>query len=357
MKIRIIVGIYIVIFLGALLHFLLHDFNELDKYRYTSNERPTVSTRKFKLGFITGIGGLGDNSYNDLQYNGIVKINKQFGFKYKAHSLLHHNDIPKIIKKFVEKDSCNIIVCGSAHEFHGHLDSLAPVYPNVKFLLMDGFAKRYHPNIASISFKQNEGSFLAGYLAAKMSKTKKIASIGGLRIPAILDFMVGYERGAKLADSTCEVITRYISDENPNINPWQAPKKAKKIADNLYDKENVDIIYGVASASNFGIFNSAKEHNTYAIGVDHDQDYLMEGRILTSVIKKFDKALMYIVYKIINNSFENKLYNLGIREGGVALSPMLYTKDLIPEKVLFEIEEIKKKIVDKQIIVPSVFSY
>jgi basic membrane protein A len=127
------------------------------------------------------------------------------------------------------------------------------------------------------------------------------------------------------------------------------------IADRMYRRENIDIIYQVASGSGMGVFNAANDNYKYAIGVDSEQDHIIPGSILTSVIKRFDMSILRIVEDCINGKFENMNHSLGLKEEAVMLSEMNYTKDFIKSSTLNKLENIKQQIIDKQITVPSTY--
>lgn len=308
---------------------------------------------KYKFGLITSVGKLGDKSFKDMLYKGMLLAQKKFNINYEFESPGSKDEFTQILDDFIKK-GCNVIFCTS-FDFVNYVDTYAVKYPEIKFILIDTFAKNYHPNVASITFKQNEGSFLVGALGALMTKSGNIGVIGAANYQVINDFFIGYEAGARYITNDIKIYSEYISDYNRKQNPWEDPKTAKVIAIRMATKKNIDMIYGVAAASNLGIFNGCKEAGIYAFGVDIDQDYLEQGTILSSMLKRLDKSLVFLIGKILDEKFENKKYVLGLKEAGVSLSEMLYTKHLIGEDNLNKLKEIEKKILDKTIVVPTVY--
>lgn len=317
-------------------------------------EDPIEETEIIKLGLLTGLGGLGDRSYNDMMYRGMVSssIKYDLEFEYLSPISIEDNDI--LMERLIDS-GCNVIFAGGGFHQKNTVDKYSEKFPEILFILLDDYALNYHHNVCSITFKQNEGSFLAGYLASRFSKTKKIAVIASLEEQVINDFIIGYKAGAKLGYPDIEIKIRYIDHEDLVINPFMDPETAYDIAIDLIKNHDIDIIYHVAAGSGIGVINAARDNNIYAIGVDSDQDYLAKGTVLTSVMKNIDSGIMMIVSKIIEDSFENKDYQLGLRETGVSLSPMSYTRDIIPEDLLEDIDILKQRIINGEIIVPSAY--
>jgi basic membrane protein A len=314
-----------------------------------------LETKKFKVGLITGFGGLGDKSFNDMQYNGIILAKKLYGIDFLYFTPQNFQDILNNTQTLIDNE-CNLIILGEGYIGQKVIDIFAPKYPDIKFVVLDNIAERLYPNCASIVFKQNEASFLAGYLAASMTKKNKIGFIGGIDIDVIEDFYIGFHQGVKYYNDKLIVYKKFLSDYIKDFEKvWDNPERSYNIAKDLILKKEVDIIFAVAAASNIGVFNAAKEYSLFSIGVDTDQDYIVPGVILTSVMKNLDQAIVFIIRKILENKFESKIYYLGLKENGVALSPMLYTKDIIGEERIKELFILQKKIINNEIIVDSIF--
>jgi len=304
------------------------------------------------FGLATGYGGLGDKAFNDMQFKGMLlaKKNHQINFIYEAPD--ENKDDASVIESLIAKKA-NIIIAGGGFHMVDPVDSLALKYPQVKFIIIDDQAKHYYPNVASIQFKQNEGSFLIGALCAMESKTKKVAMLGADNITIINDFYEGFKSGVAYIDPEIKPIIRYISDTDKTNSPFANPQVAHKIADQLYQSENVDIIYQVAAGSGMGVFNSAKQNKKFAIGVDSDQDYLAEGYILTSMMKNLDIAIDMIVGKILSEGFSNTPYKLGLKEKGVGLSDMSFTKENVNPDTIQRLKQIETDIIQGILIVPT----
>ncbi|MCP4629671.1 MAG: BMP family ABC transporter substrate-binding protein [bacterium] len=313
------------------------------------------STSKYKFGLATGLAGLGDKSFNDMQYNGMILAKKKYGISFIYDSPATVDDDIPVIEGLIEK-GCNVIIAGGGYHMKDPVDILSQKHPGVKFIILDDFANKYHKNVYSVALSQNEGSFLAGALAAQMTKTGNIAVIGAMNIDIINDFVIGYKAGAKYIDKSVNVIVKYISEKDGNINPFTAPKVAKNMSIELYDQDHVDIIYSVATASNMGVFAAAREKGKYAIGVDSDQDFHAKGLILTSMMKRLDAALVYIIGLLMDNKIENKPYVIGLENKGVSLTPMTYTRHIIPDACIKKLDRIRDDIINHKITAPTVFN-
>lgn len=349
----IIIIIVIVILLGLFWSNIMKIIKVNDK---ADSSTIKVDTKKFKVGLITGFGGLGDKSFNDMQYNGLILAKKLFGIDFLYFTPQNFQDIINNTQTLID-NGCKLIILGEGYIGQKVIDMFAQKYPAIKFVISDNKVDRLYPNSASILFKQNEASFLAGYLAASMTKKNKIGFIGGVEIDVIEDFYIGFFQGIKYYNNNLIVYKKYLSDYIKDFEKvWDNPEVAYNTAKEMILKKDVDIIFAVAAASNLGIFNAAKEYSIYSIGVDTDQDYIVPEVILTSVLKNLDQAIVFIIGQVLENKFESKTYYLGLKENGVALSPMLYTKDIIGEDRIKEIFILQKKIIDNEILVDSVFN-
>lgn len=303
-----------------------------------------VSEEGVKACLITSSGGLGDRSFNDAAYAGLQKAEAELGVEIKVIEPQSSADYLQSIKTAVNAGYDFIMVAGN--DWSDVLSTVAPNYPDVKFaginLSVEG------DNVAIAQFSDHEGSFIAGALAAHMSDGK-IGAIGGMDIPAIQRFIVGYEEGAKYVNPDIEVVPAYVGS-------FADPSKGKEFALQLID-EGADVIYQVAGKTGEGLFSALEEtEGVYGIGVDQDQDYIVEGKILTSMIKRVDTAVYDQIERVQNGTFEAGTHVYGLAEDGVGISEMQYTKDDIPADVLADIEDIKEKIVNGEIVVTDVFN-
>ena len=226
-----------------------------------------------------------------------------------------------------------------------------------KFAIIDGVVKG--DNVASSTFAQNEGSFLAGAAAALFTtKTdvtgindkKIIGWVGGMDIPVLSDFFVGYEQGAKYIDPSIQILKSYAGSFND-------PLKGKELTVAQYS-QGADIVMNVASGTGNGILEAAKEEGKFAIGVDLNQDDVYPGSILTSMLKRVDVATFMAIESAVKGTFKGNVTNyLDISNGGVSLTDMSTMKtalgDKFPADLLTKIQELEVKVKSGEIKVES----
>lgn len=311
---------------------------------------------KLKIGLAVSTGGLNDNSFNQMQYTGLINLTRQFPDKveivYKELSKDFTNE--DVIRHLAEDKKCDLII-GAGWENIEPMNKLASKHPETHFVLLDDYAIP-QDNVTSVIFAQNEGSFVVGALSALMTETKKIGFVGGVNQKVIEDFRIGFEEGIHYVDPSTELYTEYCSlVEDNDWSGWENPQKAKEIADKMYNETGVDVIYAVAGLSGNGVIQSARENKKYVIGVDSNQDHLAKGLMLTSMMKRLDKAVFDIGKKFVNGDLKgNEDYLYGYNNEGVSITEMEFTKDLVGEENIKKLKEIEEKIKKSEINVTRV---
>lgn len=307
-----------------------------------SNAAPSDGKKKLTIGMVFDSGGRGDKSFNDSAYAGLSRATEEFGVIEKLVDSQKEADYETNLETLAEQGVDLIVAVGIS--MGSAVDKVAPKYPDIKFAWVDGTVKS--ENVRGLLFKEEEGSFLAGYLAGLMTKTGKIGFVGGQQIPLIKKFEAGYIAGALTAKSDITVLpAKYTGN-------WNDADLGKQSAKTLYS-QGADIVYHASGGCGRGVFEAAKEAKMFAIGVDSDQDYMAEGRILTSMIKRVDEAVYSTIKDVIDGKFGGgaKVYDL--RANGVGLSEMKFTKDLIGPEKLAKISDIKSAIIAGTIKPPT----
>jgi basic membrane protein A and related proteins len=247
----------------------------------------------------------------------------------------------------VADDGADIIIGMSFVDTSPLLD-MAEKYPNVKFVVVDGVVPPLYTNAKSIIFREHEGSFLVGMIAALKSKTGKIGFIGGRDLPLIRNFASGYTQGAKYVSPKIEVNVEMIGEE---FAAWDKPATAKKMANAQFDG-GVDVIFAAAGASGMGVLEAAsKRKDTYAIGVDSNQNDLYPGHVLTSMIKKVDVAIFEALKNIKNGDWDAGILNLGLKEGAIDYAVDEHNRELLDEAMLGLVENARQQIIDGSLTV------
>ena len=305
------------------------------------------------IGLVAGTGGFADKSFNDSQYRGMILAKMEYDIDFIERSPNRMEDSYKSLKEVID-GGVHVVFAGGGFFMRESVDTLARQYPKIIFVLFDDDAIEHLPNVASVVFRQNEGSFLVGALAAMQTQTNTIGVITAMDAVVMNDCVIGFEAGVRYIKPGIKIIKEVIEQHDSKTDPFSNPQVAFDIASEMYLKKNVDIIFQVCRGSGLGVINASREHGKFSIGVMYDQDHLAKGNVLTSMEKKMDLGILEIVNILVNCNFENKLYSFGLKEGFISRSNLTYTKDLIGEANINKLNGIEKKIIKGEIVVPSV---
>lgn len=311
------------------------------------------SPGKIKVGMVFDVGGRGDKSFNDSAYRGLEKAKKELGIEYKYIEPTQTADREVGLRGLAEKGYSLII--GVGFLFSDAITTVANEFPDTKFACIDYDVipnKEIPKNLVAIKFKEEEGAFLIGVIAASVSKMNKIGFVGGMDIPLIHKFHAGYIAGAKSVKPNIEVLVNYAG-----VTPeaFKDPAKGKELALSQYNN-GADIIFHASGSTGLGVFQAAKEKGKLAIGVDSDQYSEAPGNILTSMIKKVDVTVFDIIKETIEGKFQSGVRVFSLKDDGIGYVYDEHNKDLIPKSVIDKVEEMKKKIIDGVIKVPDSIS-
>lgn len=302
---------------------------------------------KIKVGLVLDKGGKDDKSFNSAAYEGATKAQKELGIDLKYVEATDINAIENLHRVFARKKFDLVIGIGFAQT--DAIKKIAPQFPEVKFALVDGEVSG--PNVRSLLFEEHEGSFLVGAIAALTSKTGKIGFIGGMDIPLIRRFALGYQAGVKHVNSKAIPVENYIGVSGE---AWNNPAKAKELALAQYGQK-VDVIFVAAGASNAGVFDAAEEKRAFAIGVDSNQNWVKPGFILTSMLKRVDTAVYETIRQVKEGKFTGGVSHFGLKDKGVDYSLDKYNEKILRTDVIAKVEELKKKIISGEIQVPDYY--
>lgn len=289
-------------------------------------------------------GGLGDRSFYDSSNEGLKMAIEKLGVEGKV--LECKNDPTLYTDQLVQASTASDVVVVVGFEFYDVIQEVAAEFPDKKYVYIDNVIENVE-NITCIDYKENEGAFLAGALAAMESKTGKIGMVGGMDIPVIRNFQVGYEAGAKYINPDIQVETIFAGD-------FEDPAKGKESALALYAKD-IDIVFQVAGKTGEGVFEAAKDTGKFAIGVDSDQRYINPDAIIASMIKGVDISIYETIEKIQKGEFESgNVYEYGAKENGVRIA--YGTEDmpkLVSDETMNQIQELTAMIIQGDIEVPE----
>lgn len=304
-----------------------------------SKTETTKKDTEYKIGILLSDAGLGDESFNDSAFRGLENARDEFGmiFDYREAT---NGDLEGALTELVENDHDIVIALGFSAK--DALENVAAKYPEQQFLLIDEVSDM--DNIISITFKEQEGSFLVGMIAAMTSKTNKIGFIGGVDVPVIHHFRAGFIQGVKYVKPDAEVFVDFAGTfDDAELGRTLALAQIEKGA---------DFIYHAAGFTGYGSLQAAEENNIYAAGVDIDQFFVAEKAVVTSMIKKVDQAV-YDIAKTLheNGKIEASSFQLGLAEDGVGLAE-IRLKTLTPEEQQL-LEDVTKKITSGEITVEA----
>ncbi len=301
----------------------------------------------FKVGLVLDKGGKDDKSFNSAAYEGATKAQKELGIELKYVEATDNNSIENLHRSFAKKDFDLIIGIGFAQA--EAVQKIAAQFPEKKFAVVDGNVKGN--NVKSLLFDEHEASYLVGAIAALKSKTSKIGFIGGMDIPLIRRFEMGYKAGAEKISPKATFVSNYIGVTSE---AWNNPAKAKELALSQYNN-GVDVIFVAAGASGTGAFDAAEEKKTFAIGVDSNQNWMKPGFILTSMLKRVDVAVFEAIKEAKDGKFTAGPVNFGLKNKGVDYALDAHNDKLLTPEIRKKVEELKAQIIAGKITVPDYY--
>src|SRR6267154_5995654 len=328
----------------------------------------TDDKSKIHVGIVFDIGGKDDRSFNAAAWTGVkcaetgmLPDGKTSCGKAALDIVLRDVEpgnpvsIEPAMRAFAERGYDLIIGVGFAQG--PIMQSVAKDYPNIHFAIIDGVifeddGKTPKANVASLVFKEHEGSYLAGIIAAKTTKTNVLGFVGGMDIPLIHRFEKGYEEGAKSVNPNIRIVQNYVGVTD---SAWNNPGKGKELSLAQIGK-GADVIFTAAGNSGLGAFDAVEQYGMvngrathFVIGVDSNQNGVKPGYVLTSMVKRVDNAVYDIVQLVTEREFQAGFHVFGLESDGVGYVIDQYNKDLVSPDAIQALEEAKKKIIAGQI--------
>jgi basic membrane protein A len=302
-----------------------------------------------KPAVIYDLGGKFDKSFNEGVYNGAMRFKKESGVDFRDLEIQNEAQREQVLRKFAKDHYSPIMTVGFAWETA--LKKVAPEFPNTKFGIIDDVVDL--PNVQSIVFKEHEGSFVVGVIAADTSKTGKVGFVGGMDIPLISKFECGYAQGVKYASGGKTEVFANMTGTTPAA--WNDPVKGGELAKSQIDR-GADIVYAAAGATGQGVLKAAADAGKLGIGVDSNQNYLFPGKVLTSMLKHVDVATYKSFMDAKNGTWKAGVQSLGLKEGGVDYALDQYNKALITPEVKAKADAAKADIISGKIQVHDYMS-
>lgn len=283
----------------------------------------TMALAQPKPAVVFDMGGKFDKSFNEGVFNGVERFKKETGVAYDEFEVTNPSQREQALRNFARRGNDPIIAVGFAQE--DALKKVATEFPNLKFTIIDSVVDL--PNVQSIVFKEHEGSYLVGVLAALASKTGKVGFIGGMDIPLIRKFACGYAQGVKAGKPNAELFQN-MTGTTPAA--WRDPVKGGELAKSQIDR-GADVIYAAAGGTGIGVLQAASDNGKLGIGVDSNQNHLHPGKVLTSMLKRVDVAAYGAFTGVKNGTWKPGMLNLGLAEDGVGWALDDNNKSLITD--------------------------
>lgn len=295
---------------------------------------------------IYDLGGKFDKSFNEAAYNGAEKWKAETGGTYKELEMQSEAQREQALRRLAEAGANPVVMTGFA--FGDVLNKVAPDFPDTRFAIIDMVVEQ--PNVKSVVYAEQEGSYLVGMLAAMASKTGTVGFVGGMDVPLIRKFACGYVQGVKAVNPDAQVIQN-MTGTTPAA--WNDPVKGAELA-KAQKAQGADVIYAAAGGTGIGVLQAAADEGILSIGVDSNQNYLHPGKVLTSMVKRVDNA----VYEIFKEGADmtTGLNVMGLANEGVDYALDENNASLVTDEMKAKIDEAKAKIISGEIAVHDYMS-
>ncbi|WP_100636483.1 BMP family protein [Marinomonas polaris] len=289
-----------------------------------------------------------DKSFNEGVYNGVKEYTAETGIQVREFEPKNEAQVEQGLRRLAKRGYSPIVTVG--FNMTSAVEKVAKDFPEINFTIIDGVIDL--PNVQSVVFKEYEGSFLVGALAAMASKTNTVSFVGGMDIPLIRKFACGYEQGVKYQSSNATVLQNMTGSTGAAFND---PTKGSELAKSQFSKGS-DVVFAAAGGTGIGVYQAAKDEGKLAIGVDSNQNHVQPGTMLTSMVKRVDQAA-YKTYKdAAAGTWKPGLVVLGLSDGGVDWALDDNNASLITADMKAKMKDIRAKIISGEIKVHDYMS-
>ena len=295
---------------------------------------------------IYDLGGKFDKSFNEAAYNGAKRWADESGGTFKELEMQDEAQREQALRRLAEAGANPVVMTGFA--FGDVLNTVAPDFPDTKFAIIDMVVEQ--PNVKSVVFTEEQGSYLVGMMAAKASKSGTVGFVGGMDIPLIRKFACGYAQGVKAVNPDATIIAN-MTGTTPAA--WNDPVKGAELA-KAQKSQGADVIYAAAGGTGIGVLQAAADEGILSIGVDSNQNHLHPGKVLTSMLKRVDNAV-YEAFKS-GAELEAGISVMDVAAGGIDYALDENNAPLVSEEMKAAVDEAKAKIVSGEIKVHDYMS-
>ena len=298
-----------------------------------------------KPGIIYDMGGKYDHSFNQSAAEGVDRFVKETGITCHEFELSNDAQRTQFMRQLI-RHGVNIIAAIGFNQASA-VEEMAREFPLVKFVIVDGTVNL--PNVESVNYKEQQSSYLCGMAAALVSKTHKVGFVGGMDIPLIRKFAMGYTAGAKLIDPSIKVIVN-MTGTTPSA--WNDPIRGGELAKSQFG-QGVDVVFHATGSTGLGVMQAAKDAGLLSIGCDKNQDSVHPGSVLTSAVKRVDVAVYSAFMDAKNNTWKGGPKQLGLECDAVGYSLDQYNRLLITPAIEARLNQAKADIISGKISVPE----
>ncbi|MFO1142646.1 MAG: BMP family ABC transporter substrate-binding protein [Amaricoccus sp.] len=297
---------------------------------------------------IFDLGGKFDRSFNQSSFEGAERFKKDTGIEYREFELQSDAQREQALRRFAQAGNNPIVVAGFSNQTA--MDTVAKEFPDTHFAIIDAVVDE--PNVRSIVFSEQEGSYLVGMLAAMASKTGKVGFVGGMDIPLIRKFACGYVEGVKAVNPDAEVFQNMTGTTGA---AWNDPVKGGELAKSQIDR-GADVVYHAAGGTGIGVLQATADAGKLGIGVDSNQNYLHPGQVLTSMLKRVDNATYQAMMDQKDGKWTSGVYVMGLAQDGVGYALDENNEKLITPEMKAKVDEARQEIIDGKIKVHDYMS-
>lgn len=313
----------------------------------TAAPTAAAAEKKFKIGLVTDVGKINDGTFNQYAYEGLKRAETELGVEIAFIETQAQTDYEKNMDQFASQGFDMII--GVGFLMGDALKANAAKHADIKYAIVDNAYDPVIPNVRALVFAEDQAGYLAGALAALMSKSGVIAAVGGIEIPPVQKFLLGYEAGAKSINPDIEVKKVYIDSFTDRARGAEAAKS--------FISENADVIFGAGGQTGSGGIQAAAQQGVYVIGVDQDEyvTTFQNGKgtgadkVLSSATKRVDNAVFLAIKGLVDGTFEGGTVVNDAKSQGVGLAPFHDTDSAIPAEAKTKLDEILKGLADGSI--------
>jgi basic membrane protein A len=299
----------------------------------------------FKPAIIYDFGGKFDRSFNQSASEGVKRFKKETGISTHEFEITNAAQREQFMRQLAQRGASIIVAVGFTQA--SAVETVAKEFPAVKFVVIDGSVDL--PNVESINFREQESSFLCGMAAALATKTGKVGFVGGMDIPLIRKFELGYRAGAAYVNPKVEVFAN-MTGTTPAA--WGDPTRGAELAKGQFGR-GADVVFHAAGATGIGVLQAAQDAGLLGIGCDSNQDYLHPGNVLTSAVKRVDVAVYTAFLAAKNGTWQPGGKALGLAEDGVGYSLDEYNRAVLTPAIEARLNQAKADIIDGKIQVPE----